>query len=151
MVRWAYVAALAMLLAGCSTCCRYQPPAQELQNSALWLESSDIPSGRGDRNHRATRLTTEARKDAEAVRAAEARLASLTPHSSEWWSAFEALERSRDAKMSKVLVICSNCLDARVKVEAATLVVRGAQAIEAGGPSHVGSIDKANDLPPAAR
>lgn len=146
MVRWACVAALAMLLAGCSTCCRYQPLSVSQQpHSALWLEPSAIPPDRAARNRRQALPGAQPTKDAEAIRSAEARLATLAPHSTEWWSAFEALERSRDAKMSKVLVICSNCLDPTVKTAAATLVVRRAHALKVDEESHVGSIDKAKD------
>jgi hypothetical protein len=40
----------------------------------------------------------------------EARLGVLKYLSPEWWSEFDALERSRDERLSRSLVICRGCL-----------------------------------------
>lgn len=44
------------------------------------------------------------------IAAKEAELTALKAYSSEWWSVRDAIDRARDARLAKTLIICSSCL-----------------------------------------
>lgn len=119
MTRWMYVIGTALALGGCSNSNAQfhaqtpRPYVQSAQTRTAWDGLVDSPPASG--RPRVVKFKKIARAQAlgsDGIAAKEAELATFKAYSPEWWSVRDGIDRARDAKLARTLIICKGCLPA---------------------------------------
>src|SRR5258707_3169400 len=104
--RWSIVVPALLVLGGCSTS-RQAWVAVPHGTSIAWDGSGQDPNVRRIRHARVTKNLTAEINSREAAPSREAALATLPAHSREWVSLRREIDAAEDARIAKLLVICT--------------------------------------------
>lgn len=109
MTKWLYLTVGSLILSGC--CSDGMAVQSRVSNIPMawdrYGRPTSIPSRKAKRPHKNADITGGI---SDGLADQEAELAKLKIYSPEWWTVHDAIDRSRDAKLAKSLIICRNCL-----------------------------------------
>jgi hypothetical protein len=108
-IRLAFVIGACLALSGCCTGGGYyiQPPSSAL---TPWGGFAPIPKNKNVKLSKVHRRENVASFDDSPL---EAELAALKPHSEEWWSVRDAIDRAAEVQLAKKLIICRDCMPSK--------------------------------------
>jgi hypothetical protein len=117
MTKWVCVTAAALALSGCGGGVGFQAqtpgPYPQPPHVRMAWDGYGRPLTSRRRGPAKVQKTAHTRAaEPDGIAAKEAELAKLKAYSPEWWSVRDAIDRVRDARLAKILIICSTCLPA---------------------------------------
>ena len=116
MTKWVYVTAAAFVLSGCGGAglqARSPEPYVQRPYVRMAWDGYGRPLTSRRRGPAKVQKTAHSRAaEPDGIAAKEAELTTLQAYSAEWWSVRDTIDRARDARLAKILIICSTCLPA---------------------------------------
>jgi hypothetical protein len=113
MTRWVCVTAVVLALSGCcGGSAEFQARTAGPYVQPLPVRTALDGFGKRLTSRRPAKVQKTAHRTPEpdGIAAKEAELTTLKAYSPEWWSVRDAIDRARDARLAKTLIICSSCL-----------------------------------------